>query len=138
MQALLQMQDIPSAVTAMQFYANVQPSIRYHDIKKCFWFGLCSKYIPPSWEHLVLLRTLCDRNHSLFLDSIFKWFKYLIVTYRGRNVYVQFSSHQELTTMDQNSQGRGDEVSYLYSVLCVVMFGVGNVKRIGLLITYLM
>lgn len=29
---------------------------------------------------------------------------------RGRNVYVQFSSHQELTTMDQNAQGRGDEV----------------------------
>ncbi|KAJ7969793.1 polypyrimidine tract-binding protein 3 [Quillaja saponaria] len=54
-QALLQMQDVSSAVNALQFYANVQPSIR------------------------------------------------------GRNVYVQFSSHQELTTMDQNSQGRGDE-----------------------------
>ncbi|CAL5373981.1 polypyrimidine tract-binding protein homolog 3-like isoform X3 [Camellia sinensis] len=54
-QALLQMQDIPSAVNALQFYTNVQPSIR------------------------------------------------------GMNVYVQFSSHQELTTMDQNSQGRGDE-----------------------------
>lgn len=54
-QALLQMQDVPSAVNAMQFYANVQPSIR------------------------------------------------------GRNVYVQFSSHQELTTMEQNTQGRGDE-----------------------------
>ncbi|XP_060208753.1 polypyrimidine tract-binding protein homolog 3-like isoform X4 [Lycium barbarum] len=54
-QALLQMQDVPSAVKAMQFYSNVQPSIR------------------------------------------------------GRNVYVQFSSHQELTTMDQNTQGRGDE-----------------------------
>ncbi|KAG4939530.1 hypothetical protein AAZX31_16G149300 [Glycine max] len=53
-QALLQMQDIPSAVNALQFYANVQPSIR------------------------------------------------------GRNVYVQFSSHQELTTMDQN-QAREDE-----------------------------
>ncbi|KAK7270973.1 hypothetical protein RJT34_26523 [Clitoria ternatea] len=53
-QALLQMHDIPSAVSALQFYANVQPSIR------------------------------------------------------GRNVYVQFSSHQELTTMDQN-QGREDE-----------------------------
>ncbi|KAI9083350.1 hypothetical protein K1719_034716 [Acacia pycnantha] len=53
-QALLQMQDIPSAINALQFYSNVQPSIR------------------------------------------------------GRNVYVQFSSHQELTTMDQ-SQGRGDE-----------------------------
>ncbi|XP_076901449.1 polypyrimidine tract-binding protein homolog 3-like [Bidens hawaiensis] len=51
-QALLQMQDVPSAVSAMQFYANVQPSIR------------------------------------------------------GRNVYVQFSSHQELTTMEQNTQGR--------------------------------
>jgi hypothetical protein len=34
---------------------------------------------------------------------------------RGRNVYVQFSSHQELTTMDQNTQGRGDEVGTLYS-----------------------
>ncbi|KAK4359618.1 hypothetical protein RND71_021847 [Anisodus tanguticus] len=56
-QALLQMQDVPSAVKALQFYANVQPSIR------------------------------------------------------GRNVYVQFSSHQELTTMDQNAQGRGDEKS---------------------------
>ncbi|KHN00751.1 Polypyrimidine tract-binding protein like 3 [Glycine soja] len=53
-QALLRMQDIPSAVNALQFYANVQPSIR------------------------------------------------------GRNVYVQFSSHQELTTMDQN-QAREDE-----------------------------
>ncbi|XP_057768719.1 polypyrimidine tract-binding protein homolog 3 [Salvia miltiorrhiza] len=54
-QALLQMQDVPSAVNALQFYSNVQPSIR------------------------------------------------------GRNVYVQFSSHQELTIMDQNSQARGDE-----------------------------
>ncbi|KAK3426187.1 polypyrimidine tract-binding protein homolog 3 [Eucalyptus grandis] len=54
-QALLQMQDIPSAINALQFYANVQPSIR------------------------------------------------------GRNVYVQFSSHQELTTVDQNAQARGDE-----------------------------
>ncbi|KAK8548951.1 hypothetical protein V6N12_061852 [Hibiscus sabdariffa] len=54
-QALLQMQDVPSAINAMQFYTNVQPTIR------------------------------------------------------GRNVYVQFSSHQELTTMDQNAQGRGDE-----------------------------
>ncbi|GLT32114.1 hypothetical protein SLA2020_068030 [Shorea laevis] len=54
-QALLQMQDVPSAISALQFYANVQPTIR------------------------------------------------------GRNVYVQFSSHQELTTMDQNSQARGDE-----------------------------
>ncbi|KAK4343869.1 hypothetical protein RND71_036963 [Anisodus tanguticus] len=55
-EALLQMQDVPSAVKALQFYTNVQPSIR------------------------------------------------------GRNVYVQFSSHQELTTMDQNTQGRGDEL----------------------------
>ncbi|PON96230.1 HnRNP-L/PTB, partial [Trema orientale] len=54
-QALIQMQDIASAVNALQFYANVQPAIR------------------------------------------------------GRNVYVQFSSHPELTTMDQNAQGRGDE-----------------------------
>ncbi|CAI0625730.1 unnamed protein product [Linum tenue] len=54
-QALLQMQDVNSAISALQFYTNVQPTIR------------------------------------------------------GRNVYVQFSSHQELTTMDQSTQGRGDE-----------------------------
>ncbi|CAK9154163.1 unnamed protein product [Ilex paraguariensis] len=53
-QALLQMQDVNSAINALQFYTNVQPSVR------------------------------------------------------GRNVYVQFSSHQELTTMDQNSQARVD------------------------------
>lgn len=32
---------------------------------------------------------------------------------RERNVYIQFSSHQELTTMDQNTQGRnqvGDQI----------------------------
>lgn len=28
-QALLQMQEIGAAVNAMQFYSNVQPSIRY-------------------------------------------------------------------------------------------------------------
>ncbi|KAF3669788.1 Polypyrimidine tract-binding protein -like protein 3 [Capsicum annuum] len=49
------MQDIAAAVNAIQFYSNVQPSIR------------------------------------------------------GRNVYVQFSSHQELTTVEQSSQGRGEE-----------------------------
>ncbi|KAL6532946.1 hypothetical protein OROGR_013906 [Orobanche gracilis] len=54
-QALLQMQDTPASVNALQFFTNVQPSIR------------------------------------------------------GRNVYVQFSSHQELTVMDQNAQARGDE-----------------------------
>ncbi|KAL4321998.1 hypothetical protein HN51_066625 [Arachis hypogaea] len=55
---LVQMQDVASAINALQFYANVQPTIR------------------------------------------------------GRNVYVQFSSHQELTSMDQN-QGRGDDVGIL-------------------------
>ncbi|KAM7278929.1 hypothetical protein ACFE04_006063 [Oxalis oulophora] len=49
------MQDVPSAINALQFYTNVQPTIR------------------------------------------------------GRNVYVQFSSHQELTTVDQNTQSRADE-----------------------------
>ncbi|KAI3981569.1 hypothetical protein MKX01_007489 [Papaver californicum] len=51
-QALLQMHDLPSAINALQYYTNVQPSVR------------------------------------------------------GRNVYIQFSSHQELTTMEQNAQGR--------------------------------
>ncbi|XP_019427065.1 PREDICTED: polypyrimidine tract-binding protein homolog 3-like [Lupinus angustifolius] len=53
-QALIQMQDIATAVSALQFYENIQPNIR------------------------------------------------------GRNVYIQFSSHQDLAPTDQN-QGRGDE-----------------------------
>eukprot|EP00262_Sarcandra_glabra_P001236 TRINITY_DN11268_c0_g1_i3.p1 TRINITY_DN11268_c0_g1~~TRINITY_DN11268_c0_g1_i3.p1 ORF type:complete len:131 (-),score=18.17 TRINITY_DN11268_c0_g1_i3:47-439(-) len=62
-QALLQMFDVSSAVSALQYYTNVQPSVR------------------------------------------------------GRNVYIQFSSHQDLTTMDQNTQGRkgGDQVLKLLS-----------------------
>ncbi|KAJ1695829.1 hypothetical protein LUZ63_012527 [Rhynchospora breviuscula] len=51
-QALLQMNDMASAVSALQYYSTVQPSVR------------------------------------------------------GRNVYLQFSSHQELTTADQSTQGR--------------------------------
>lgn len=67
-QALLQMQDVASAVSALQYYANVQPSVR------------------------------------------------------GRNVYVQFSSHQELTTMDQNSQGRkGDQDAQPNRILLVTI-----------------
>ncbi|KAK9757345.1 hypothetical protein RND81_01G156300 [Saponaria officinalis] len=54
-QALVQMQDVPSAMSVLQYFTNVQPTIR------------------------------------------------------GRNVYIQFSSHQELTTVEQNANGRGEE-----------------------------
>lgn len=50
-QALIQMHDVPTAASVLQYYATVQPSIR------------------------------------------------------GRNIYMQFSSHQELTTTDPNSLG---------------------------------
>ncbi|KAL4190214.1 hypothetical protein AMTRI_Chr07g74640 [Amborella trichopoda] len=68
-QALLQMHDIPSAVNALQYYTNVQPSVR------------------------------------------------------GRNVYMQFSSHQELTTPDQNGQGSkdGDQDSQPNRILLVTI-----------------
>ncbi|XP_043721702.1 polypyrimidine tract-binding protein homolog 3-like isoform X1 [Telopea speciosissima] len=67
-QALLQMHDVASAVNVLQYYTNVQPSVR------------------------------------------------------GRNVYIQFSSHQELTTMDQNAQGRkGDQDSQPNRILLVTI-----------------
>ncbi|KAL5728841.1 hypothetical protein ACHQM5_001876 [Ranunculus cassubicifolius] len=68
-QAFLQMNDIASAVSALQYYTSVQPQIR------------------------------------------------------GRNVYVQFSSHQELTTMDQNSSGRtnGDQDTQPNRILLVTV-----------------
>ncbi|XP_019085921.1 PREDICTED: uncharacterized protein LOC109125137 [Camelina sativa] len=61
-QTLLQMQDVPSAASALQFFTNVEPTIR------------------------------------------------------GRNVYVQFSSHQELTTIEQNIHRREDEVCKCYPI----------------------
>ncbi|XP_077248685.1 polypyrimidine tract-binding protein homolog 3-like isoform X2 [Tasmannia lanceolata] len=68
-QALLQMHDVASAINALQYYTNVQPSVR------------------------------------------------------GRNVYIQFSSHQELTTMDQNGQARkgGDQDSQPNRILLVTI-----------------
>ncbi|XP_039138281.1 polypyrimidine tract-binding protein homolog 3-like isoform X1 [Dioscorea cayenensis subsp. rotundata] len=68
-QALLQMQDVDSAVNVLQYYTNTQPSVR------------------------------------------------------GRNVYMQFSSHQELTTVDQNSQGRknGEQDSQPNRILLVTI-----------------
>ncbi|KAM0947405.1 putative RNA recognition motif domain, nucleotide-binding alpha-beta plait domain superfamily [Dioscorea sansibarensis] len=68
-QALLQMQDVDSAVNVLQCYTNTQPSVR------------------------------------------------------GRNVYMQFSSHQELTTVDQNSQGRknGEQDSQPNRILLVTI-----------------
>eukprot|EP00268_Persea_americana_P007880 TRINITY_DN1300_c0_g1_i2.p1 TRINITY_DN1300_c0_g1~~TRINITY_DN1300_c0_g1_i2.p1 ORF type:complete len:449 (+),score=90.26 TRINITY_DN1300_c0_g1_i2:480-1826(+) len=68
-QALLQMHDVASAVNALQYYTNVQPSVR------------------------------------------------------GRNVYIQFSSHQELTTMDQSGQARkgGDQDSQPNRILLVTI-----------------
>lgn len=43
---------------------------------------------------------------------------HLLCYFRGRNVYMQFSSHQELTT-DQNSHGRNsDQVcTHIYTTL---------------------
>ncbi|KAL9665457.1 hypothetical protein QQ045_020877 [Rhodiola kirilowii] len=65
-QALIQMQDITSAISMLEYYSNVQPSVR------------------------------------------------------GRNVYMQFSSHQELTTMEQNTQSRkGDQDAQPNRILLV-------------------
>ncbi|CAN6463389.1 unnamed protein product [Victoria cruziana] len=67
-QALLQMHDVASAVSALQYYTSVQPSIR------------------------------------------------------GRNVYIQFSSHQELTTADPSSQSKNaDQDSQPNRILLVTI-----------------
>lgn len=150
MQALLQMQDIPSAISALQFYTNVQPSIRhinfcnlamliFHFIFIKYFAGTTSPWLgvhifTPLYEDVSSSPGLCvpcygheEKNirdnraksqHLPFLCfslNLYSWFENFPFFTRGRNVYVQFSSHQELTTMDQNSQGRGDEVSALKS-----------------------
>ncbi|GLJ42522.1 hypothetical protein SUGI_0881510 [Cryptomeria japonica] len=68
-QALMQMRDIPSAVSVLDHYSTIQPSIR------------------------------------------------------GRNVYIQFSSHQELTTTEYSGQARrsGDQDSQPNRILLVTI-----------------
>lgn len=51
LQALIQMQDTPAAVSALQFYANVQPAVRYKDFACIlFWstlvYTLCKSHVP--------------------------------------------------------------------------------------------
>jgi len=105
------MQHVPSSVNALKFYANVQPNIR---CKWLVYFYLLRVYMIASTVVFIiwfLVSNLDIFNAPLipfdiiFLNNII----FLLFYSRGRNVYVQFSSHQELTTMDQ-SQGRGDEV----------------------------
>ncbi|KAL8162583.1 hypothetical protein V2J09_014072 [Rumex salicifolius] len=75
-EALVQMQDIPQAVSVVQYYSDVQPSIR------------------------------------------------------GRNVYIQFSSHQELTTMDQNAHARVDEGRNIYDGCCQLDIQFSNLDEL--------
>jgi len=111
------MQDVPSVVSAIQFYVNSQPSLRYTKILhissllifirlEYYCANLMLDFIflvfGKHYSFSVILRNCCLRNLC----------NYHSVSLRGRNVYVQFSSHRELTTMDQN-QGREDEVGFI-------------------------
>jgi hypothetical protein len=63
-----------------------------------------------SFRIIVKLVILHDKNHA-FLQiqdvistiNVLQYYTSVQLTIRGRSVYVQFSSHQELTTMDQNT-----------------------------------
>lgn len=81
------------------------------------------------FDNLIFVIIFGDLS-ALFIPIDIKIFPTIIIFLfysRGRNVYVQFSSHQELTTVDQ-SQGRGDEVGiFLVHILelksaCLIFF----------------
>lgn len=76
-----------------------------------------TKYKVPWFSFLLFFFNILQESCSLWLLFLLstEWLYIFHLFgckfwYRGRNVYIQFSSHQELTTMDQNTQGRGDEV----------------------------
>ena len=58
-------------------------------------------------------------NVSINIFEMLSWkFKYVLFCYtRERNVYIQFSSHQELTTVDQNTQGRSQVGDPILNIL---------------------
>ncbi|KAJ8446064.1 hypothetical protein Cgig2_017566 [Carnegiea gigantea] len=104
-QALVQMQDVASAISVLQFYANVQPSISLqHRLYSSFINIAFVKGLRSCGAYFVKSVAMIDK--IVIRDPYYRSYQ----VWRGRNVYVQFSSHQELTTIDQNSHGRGDEV----------------------------
>ncbi|KAL5128555.1 Polypyrimidine tract-binding 3 [Glycine soja] len=89
-------------------------------------------------------QVLVQMQHVPSAVNALKFYANVQPNIRGRNVYVQFSSHQELTTMDQ-SQGRGDEPNrillvtvhhVLYPMTVDVLYQVfsphGSVEKIAL------
>lgn len=68
----------------------------------------------------LLLYQNTRRRHIFANISYLFSFTCQIAISRGRNVYVQFSSHQELTIMEQNTQGRGDEVCLFFQIISIL------------------
>ncbi|XP_055807597.1 polypyrimidine tract-binding protein homolog 3-like [Solanum dulcamara] len=85
---------------------NVGHEISENDLLQLFQpFGVITKLVMLRAKNQALLQM---QDIAAAVNAI-QFYSNFQPSIRGRNVYVQFSSHQELTTVDQNAQGRGDE-----------------------------
>ncbi|URD77476.1 polypyrimidine tract-binding protein [Musa troglodytarum] len=81
-------------------------------------FGVVTKFVMLRAKNQALLQ-MHDLTSAV---NVLQYYTSVQPSVRGRNVYIQFSSHQELTTADQNSQGRkGDQDSQPNRILLVTI-----------------
>ncbi|XP_064947396.1 polypyrimidine tract-binding protein homolog 3-like isoform X2 [Musa acuminata AAA Group] len=81
-------------------------------------FGVVTKLVMLRAKNQALLQ-MHDLTSAV---NVLQYYTSVQPSVRGRNVYIQFSSHQELTTADQNSQGRkGDQDSQPNRILLVTI-----------------
>nr|CAD1817973.1 unnamed protein product [Ananas comosus var. bracteatus] len=98
---------------------NVGHEISESDLLQLFQpFGTVTKLVMLRAKNQALLQ-MHDVASAV---NVLQYYTTVQPSVRGRNVYLQFSSHQELTTVDQNSQGRkSDQDSQPNRILLVTI-----------------
>ncbi|XP_020522028.1 polypyrimidine tract-binding protein homolog 3 isoform X2 [Amborella trichopoda] len=99
---------------------NVGHEISEHDLHQLVQpFGAVMKVVMLRAKNQALLQ-MHDVASAV---NALQYYTTVQPSIRGRNVYIQFSSHQELTTADQNGQGRnnGDQDSQTNRILLVTV-----------------
>jgi polypyrimidine tract-binding protein 2 len=82
---------------------NVGPEISEHDLLQLAQsFGVVQKVVMLRAKNQALLQ-MTDIPSAV---NVMQYYTTVQPSVRSRNVYMQFSSHQELTTPDQNGQTR--------------------------------
>eukprot|EP00271_Cylindrocystis_brebissonii_P020480 TRINITY_DN679_c0_g1_i5.p1 TRINITY_DN679_c0_g1~~TRINITY_DN679_c0_g1_i5.p1 ORF type:complete len:108 (-),score=8.96 TRINITY_DN679_c0_g1_i5:48-371(-) len=101
---VIHVRNVPGEVTEAELHLLAQQ------------FGPVSKVVNIRSKNQALLQ-MADLQHSI---AMMQYYTEVQPTIRGSKVYMQFSSHQELTSSDSNGRSRVDQVSMVACLFCVL------------------